>query len=51
MVGIVDEALAQGRLFLKIPSYKDALVDFIKRTDTPMVNCASKNGEVARHLY
>ena len=37
MVGIVDEALAQGGDdALKISSYKDALVDFIKRTDTPM---------------
>ena len=37
MVGIVDEALPQGEKDeLKISSYKDALVDFIKRTDTPM---------------
>lgn len=37
MVGIVDEALSQGGDdALKISSYKDALVDFIKRTDTPM---------------
>ena len=37
MVGIVDEALAQGGDdALKISSYKDALTDFIKRTDTPM---------------
>ena len=37
MVGIVDEALAQGGDdALKISSYKDALVDFIKRTDTTM---------------
>ena len=37
MVGIVDEALPQGEKdVLKISSYKDALVDFIKRTDTPM---------------
>lgn len=37
MVGIVDEALAQGgEDALKISSYKDALTDFIKRTDTPM---------------
>ncbi len=37
MVGIVDEALVKGGDdALKISSYKDALVDFIKRTDTPM---------------
>ena len=37
MVGIVDEALPQGGDdALKISSYKDALTDFIKRTDTPM---------------
>lgn len=37
MVGIVDKALPQGdKDDLKISSYKDALVDFIKRTDTPM---------------
>ena len=37
MVGIVDEALRQGGDdALKISSYKDALVDFVKRTDTPM---------------
>ena len=37
MVGIVDQALPQGEKDnLKISSYKDALVDFIKRTDTPM---------------
>lgn len=37
MVGIVDEALGVGGDdALKISSYKDALVDFIKRTDTPM---------------
>ena len=37
MVGIVDEALIQGgEDALKISSYKDALTDFIKRTDTPM---------------
>lgn len=37
MVGIVDEALrAGGEDALKISSYKNALVDFIKRTDTPM---------------
>lgn len=37
MVGIVDEALPQdGDDALKIASYKDALVDFIKRTDTPI---------------
>ena len=34
MVGIVDEALASGGDDrLKISSYKDALTDFIKRTD------------------
>ena len=37
MVGIVDEALRQGGDdALSISSYKDALVDFVKRTDTPM---------------
>ena len=37
MVGIVDEALPQGGDdALKISSYKDALTEFIKRTDTPM---------------
>ena len=37
MTGIVDQALPQGEKDdLKISSYKDALVDFIKRTDTPM---------------
>ena len=37
MVGIVDEALSQGgEDSLEISAYKDALVDFIKRTDTPM---------------
>ena len=37
MVGIVDEALPQGdQDALNISSYKNALVDFIKRTDTPM---------------
>ena len=37
MVGIVDEALSVGGADdLKISSYKDALVDFVKRTDTPM---------------
>ena len=37
MVGIVDQALPQGEKDdLKISSYKNALVDFIKRTDTPM---------------
>lgn len=37
MVGIVDEALVVGGDDdLKISSYKDALVDFIKTTDTPM---------------
>ncbi len=37
MVGIVDEALAKGgEDALKISSYKDALVEFVKRTDTPM---------------
>jgi len=37
MVGIVDKALPQGdKDDLKISSYKDALVNFIKRTDTPM---------------
>lgn len=37
MVGIVDEALGvDGDDALKISSYKNALVDFIKRTDTPM---------------
>ena len=37
MVGIVDEALPQGGDdALKISAYKDALTDFIKRTDTPM---------------
>ncbi|MDA8908313.1 KAP family NTPase [Gammaproteobacteria bacterium] len=37
MVGIVDEALGKGGDdALKISSYKDALTDFIKRTDTPM---------------
>ena len=37
MVGIVDQALPQDdKDDLKISSYKDALVDFIKRTDTPM---------------
>lgn len=37
MVGIVDKALPEGdKDQLKISSYKDALVDFIKRTDTPM---------------
>ena len=35
MVGIVDEALSQGgEDSLEISAYKDALVDFIKRTDT-----------------
>ena len=37
MVGIVDEALVQGGDdALEISSYKNALVDFVKRTDTPM---------------
>lgn len=37
MVGIVDEALRSGgEDALKIAAYKEALVDFIKRTDTPM---------------
>lgn len=37
MVGIVDEALSSGgEDALKIESYTEALVDFIKRTDTPM---------------
>ena len=37
MVGIVDEALGiDGDDALKISAYKDALVDFVKRTDTPM---------------
>ena len=37
MVGIVDEALGMdGDDALKISAYKDALVDFVKRTDTPM---------------
>jgi predicted KAP-like P-loop ATPase len=37
MVGIVDKALPESdKDQLKISSYKDALVDFIKRTDTPM---------------
>jgi len=37
MVGIVDEAVKEGgEDALKISAYKDALVDFIKRTDTPM---------------
>ena len=37
MVGIVDEALKPGNEdALKISSYRESLVDFIKRTDTPM---------------
>ena len=37
MVGIVDEALnSGGEDALNIAPYKEALVDFIKRTDTPM---------------
>ena len=37
MVGIVDEALnSGGEDALNIAPYKKALVDFIKRTDTPM---------------
>ena len=37
MVGIVDEAVGQGgEDALKISSYKDALVEFVKKTDTPM---------------
>jgi hypothetical protein len=37
MVGIVDEALSSdGEDALNIAPYKEALVDFIKRTDTPM---------------
>jgi len=37
MVGIVDEALPKGEEdALKISSYKDALVEFVKKTDTPM---------------
>ena len=37
MVGIVDEALPEGGTdALKISTYKDALVNFIKKTDTPM---------------
>ena len=37
MVGIVDEAVGQGgEDALKISSYKDALVDFVKKTETPM---------------
>ena len=37
MVGIVDEAVGQGGDdALKISSYKDALVEFVKKTDTPM---------------
>ena len=37
MVGIVDQALGPGgQDSLKIASYHEALVDFIKQTDTPM---------------
>ena len=37
MVGIVDQALeAGGSDSLEIASYHEALVDFIKKTDTPM---------------
>ena len=37
MVGIVDEALSSsGEDALNITPYKEALVDFIKRTETPM---------------
>ena len=37
MVGIVDQALeAGGQDSLEISSYHEALVDFIKQTDTPM---------------
>ena len=37
MVGIVDEALPEGaKDALNITTYKDALVRFIKRTNTPM---------------
>ena len=37
MVGIVDEAVGQGgEDALKISSYKDALVDFVKKTETTM---------------
>ena len=37
MVGIVDEAVRSGgEDALKISSYKDALTDFIKKTNTPM---------------
>ena len=37
MVGIVDQALEPGGVdSLEISSYHEALVDFIKQTDTPM---------------
>lgn len=37
MVGIVDEALAEGADdALKISSYKEALVNFVSKTNTPM---------------
>ena len=37
MVGIVDQALVVGgQDDLDISSYHEALVDFIKKTDTPM---------------
>ena len=52
MVGIVDQALeAGGSDSLEIASYHEALVDFIKKTDTPMTIGVQGEWEVVKLLF
>ena len=51
-IGIVDEPiLGQGQDWLEIKKHADALVSFLKETDTPMTIGVQGSGEVEKLLF